>query len=231
MKNMDKTILVQDNQKDTERKNKVYSLLSKIWTFLTLGAWFYFYLKENEAANVLIISQYFTLLIISIFINSDKFPKSVEKLNILGIIAIILIFLFQEKFSFKVNSNKMFFTFVGLLFSAIPLKLLDIMKKDTEYKRSFIPIKATICDYVTNPEGLTGRIFEYNYNGVLYKENDGYYTTRELEPIGTIIEIKIDPKKPNHISLKDISENKLIFKVMYGMVAIGLILFVIALII
>lgn len=204
-----------DNKKQNpkEEKGKIWGVIFFAWFFASIIALMYFS-KTNQLFSVAVFGQYFLVFGLLGF-NASKNEKGFDKyfpliFALVGLICIIVPLLMANPDFLSVTiiwdnaiPALMLLAFVLSGFGLIFIPMISRRKKleTTTYK-----ITATIKKYKTtrgDSSTVYCPIYEFYYNGKEYLVDDNSYTNVGVKPVGTNVELLIDPNNPEEFLTKE----------------------------
>ena len=196
-------VIVDSKEIKQNRRSSLLGAIFLIWFFGSIIGIMYFS-KINGYYSVMLFGQYF--LVFGIFPLTQSEGK--EKLMgvpflLVGLCAVIIPFLMLHPELLNVSIVwdsvipllfMLAFVIAGIVMIVFPIK----HKKDLERKCSSI-VPAIIVDY-RSTRGEDGELYSpvygFNFNNKEYRVSKEFYTNIGLKPIGTVIDLKINPENP-----------------------------------
>lgn len=198
-------------------KGKIIGTLFLIWFIGSIVGLMYFS-KINGYYTIMIFGQYFLVFSVIPLINS----KGMEKLfgvpfALVGLACIIIpyVMMHPELVSFTIVWDSVIPLLLILAFIIAGLAMIIIPKKREQRlnKVCNVTVFATITshDYTYSDKGtkLYAPIYSFEFNKQKYEISNNQYTNIGVKPVGTIVELKINPNNPKEF-LDNSSFSKLI---------------------
>lgn len=88
---------------------------------------------------------------------------------------------------------------LGFVMAGVAMVVLPIMHKKRLEKECTVTVSAIIIEYLST-HSENGRLYcpmySFIYNGKEYKTTTNQYTNLDLKPVGSMVELKINPNDP-----------------------------------
>lgn len=201
---------------DYLENNATYSK-GEIWTSRLLIIWFIASILsllilstlEKAVPLLLIFAHYFVIFGITAALNS-KGVKDMSWLFIIGLIFILVVSFGEQFINLNISEGGLGFVVLGGVFTFMGFIMMNLTSGGFASKK-FIEIPALICEHF-DEDGLTGYVLEYQVNGKVYKTPNNHFSNIDIHPVGTFIDIKVNPDNPEEIIVNNLTKsNKILF--------------------
>ena len=197
-------VIIEPKKVREKHKSSLIGIVFIIWFIASIIGLIYFS-KINEYYTIMIFGQYFLVFgMIPLFKaeGSDKLI-SIPFLSI-GILGLVIPYLMMhsELLGFEINWES-FLAFLGVLIFFLvgaALFITPIIKKNRLKKVCTETVSATIIKhhtYYSDGKTMYCHVYSFKYINKEYKVSDNYYTNVGVKPVGTVVELKINPDNPN----------------------------------
>ena len=224
-------------QKEEESKSSkagiIFSIIFILWFLASIIAMACLS-KINGYYTVMVFGQYFLVFGLALCLNKDINNKRNLIPGILfilvGIACIIIPYLMMEPYIYEIVINwdgwviaTPVLTISPFAIGGLALILVPIIKTKLLKSRCTIEVAATIVDYAVTKSDNGGKlycpIYEFQFNGQKYEVKNNVYTNIDVKPIGTLVNLKINPDNPKEFLGKSRS---LIFCIFMGIIFFSL---------
>lgn len=206
-----------------EKFEKILGIIFLIWFVGSIVALFYFS-QINGYYALMVFGQYFVVFGIIPLFSKAKGKLIGIPFILVGLACIIipLLMLHPELLSFNIDWNYVIpllfmsvFIIVGLVLILVPILIKNKLKKVCT-----VTVFATIKDYdVSYDDGkkLYCPIYSFEFNNEKYEFLGKIYSNINLKPIGTVLNLNINPNNPNQF-LENNKNNK--FFIIFGILTL-----------
>ena len=210
------------------KSDKQYSK-EEIWSGRLLIIWFIgsiasliiFSAMEQVVPLLLTFGHYFVVFGIMAVLN-NKGVKNLNWLFILGLLFLLFMMFGASNINIKLDEDRLAFVILGGVFAFMGFIMMGLIGGQFTGK-NLIETPAMICEHINN-DGLTGYVLEYQVNGVIYTTPSDYFSNVDVRPVGSFIDIKLNPDKPEEIVVNNLTKSNKWFFIFFIAVGIGLVL-------
>ncbi len=200
-------VIINPKEKNKKKMSNLLGVLFLIWFLGSIIGMIYFSAKEQSHYVVMIFGQYFLVFGMIAFFNC----KGKERLSsmpfiVSGLACIIIPFLMlhPELFDVSINWDAIIPLLAILVFviAGLALIILPILHKRKSERICTKIVNATIIDYLHEKNDRTDvycPVYTFKFNNKEYKVSSNFYTNFDLKPVGSIVELKINPNDPEEI--------------------------------
>ena len=202
LKEMNERNLNGEEHLKNEKKGKLLGIIFLIWFFTSLIAMFVLS-EKNPYYMVMVFGQYF-LVFGTIVLFSKGDHKWIAILPVLvGLACIIVPFLMLNPLilDFKINWDIVIPLLIISIFIIVgaAMVIFPILRKKKMEKLCTHHVFATIIDHdITSGDSgeLYAPIYKYEFNKETYEVCTNVYSNVGVKPVGTIVDLMINPNKP-----------------------------------
>ena len=207
-----------NEQPNDSKIGRIVGIIFLIWFFASMGAMFYFS-KVNTYYTMMIFGQYFLVFGIIPFLGKVKNRIIGVPFMLVGLACIIIPYLMMkpEINGIVINWDAVIVLLfiIAFILSGLAFILIPIIRTRQLKIRCSIEVVATIVKHRTTYSNSGNRllcpIYEFQFNGKKYKVMNNQYTNIDVKPIGTLVNLKINPDNPEEFLDKGVSLTVCVF--------------------
>ena len=212
---------------------KILGKLFLVWFIGSIIALVVF-AEINPIYSIMVFGQYFLVFGI-IALKNDKDGIIGVSFTTVGLACIVIPFLIMHPnlLSFEINWDYIIPVLGVLVFviAGLAMIIIPILKRKKLEKVCTVSVTAKIVEnLMTIDEGnkLYCPVYEFEFNGKKYNVTNNCYTNVGVSPVGTLIDMKINPNDPNEFLNKEPSSIiLLIIGIMFLFISVPALIFVI----
>ena len=219
-----------------EKKNSIFSkIIGFIFIIWFVGSIISLFIFQKYA--VMIFGQYFFVFGLIPLFQAEKFEKLISiPFLLIGLGCIIIPFLMMHPEILNAEINWDYIIVLCLLscfiIAGLCMIIIPIIRHKRLKEKCSITVSATITDYLTNYDSEHGTIYcpvyEFEFNKKKYQVNNNMYSNFNLQPKGTVIDLKINPDNPEEfLDNESVSTLAIILGIIFLIVTIPITIYVI----